>query len=76
VLMEATQRHSNTLQNLHQLGTKIAIDDFGTGYSSLKYLTTYQSAQACAGIRVPRHRRLPERRRGAGRNQTRAGAWP
>ena len=41
VLMEATQRHSNTLQNLHQLGTKIAIDDFGTGYSSLKYLTTY-----------------------------------
>jgi hypothetical protein len=41
VLMEATQRHSNTLQNLRQLGTKIAIDDFGTGYSSLKYLTTY-----------------------------------
>ena len=41
VLMEATQRHSNTLQNLRQLGTKIAIDDFGTGYSSLKYLTLY-----------------------------------
>ena len=41
VLMEATQRHSNTLENLRQLGTKIAIDDFGTGYSSLKYLTTY-----------------------------------
>jgi EAL domain-containing protein (putative c-di-GMP-specific phosphodiesterase class I) len=41
VLMEATQRHSNTLQNLRQLGTKIAIDDFGTGYSSLKYPTTY-----------------------------------
>jgi EAL domain-containing protein (putative c-di-GMP-specific phosphodiesterase class I) len=41
VLMEATQRHSNTLQNLRQLGTKIAIDDFGTGYSSLEYLTTY-----------------------------------
>jgi diguanylate cyclase len=41
VLMEATQRHSNTLQNLRQLGTRIAIDDFGTGYSSLKYLTTY-----------------------------------
>jgi EAL domain-containing protein (putative c-di-GMP-specific phosphodiesterase class I) len=39
--MEATQRHSNTLENLRRLGTKIAIDDFGTGYSSLKYLTTY-----------------------------------
>ncbi len=41
VLMEATQRHSNTLENLRRLGTRIAIDDFGTGYSSLKYLTTY-----------------------------------
>jgi diguanylate cyclase (GGDEF)-like protein len=41
VLMEATQRHSNTLEKLRQLGMKIAIDDFGTGYSSLKYLTTY-----------------------------------
>jgi EAL domain-containing protein (putative c-di-GMP-specific phosphodiesterase class I) len=39
--MEATQRHSTTLQNLRQLGVKIAIDDFGTGYSSLKYLTQY-----------------------------------
>ncbi len=41
VLMEATQKHSHTLENLRRLGTKIAIDDFGTGYSSLKYLTTY-----------------------------------
>ena len=41
VLMEATQRHSNTLENLRRLGIRIAIDDFGTGYSSLKYLTTY-----------------------------------
>jgi diguanylate cyclase (GGDEF)-like protein len=41
VLMEATQKHSNTLENLRRLGTRIAIDDFGTGYSSLKYLTTY-----------------------------------
>ncbi|HYJ58781.1 MAG TPA: EAL domain-containing protein [Methyloceanibacter sp.] len=32
VLMEATQRHGNTLDKLRQLGTKIAIDDFGTGY--------------------------------------------
>jgi diguanylate cyclase (GGDEF)-like protein len=41
VLMEASQRHANTLENLRQLGTKISIDDFGTGYSSLKYLTQY-----------------------------------
>ena len=41
VLMEATQRHNNTLENLRRLGIRIAIDDFGTGYSSLKYLTTY-----------------------------------
>jgi EAL domain-containing protein (putative c-di-GMP-specific phosphodiesterase class I) len=42
VLMEATQRHANTLENLRQLGTKLSIDDFGTGYSSLKYLTQYR----------------------------------
>jgi EAL domain-containing protein (putative c-di-GMP-specific phosphodiesterase class I) len=41
VLMEATQRHSNTLEKMRQLGIKVAIDDFGTGYSSLKYLTSY-----------------------------------
>jgi diguanylate cyclase len=41
VLMEATQKHATTLENLRQLGTKISIDDFGTGYSSLKYLTQY-----------------------------------
>jgi diguanylate cyclase (GGDEF)-like protein len=41
VLMEATQRHSEALRHLRQLGLKIAIDDFGTGYSSLKYLTIY-----------------------------------
>jgi len=41
VLMEVTQKHNHTLENLRRLGTKIAIDDFGTGYSSLKYLTTY-----------------------------------
>jgi EAL domain-containing protein (putative c-di-GMP-specific phosphodiesterase class I) len=39
--MEATQKHSETLRHLRQLGTKIAIDDFGTGYSSLRYLTIY-----------------------------------
>jgi diguanylate cyclase (GGDEF)-like protein len=42
VLMEATQRHADTLEKLRHLGTKIGIDDFGTGYSSLKYLTQYQ----------------------------------
>ena len=41
VLMEASQKHSGTLDRLRQLGTRIAIDDFGTGYSSLKYLTVY-----------------------------------
>ena len=41
VLMEATQKHSETLQELPRLGVRIAIDDFGTGYSSLKYLTVY-----------------------------------
>ena len=39
--MEASQKHSHTLDRLRQLGTRIAIDDFGTGYSSLKYLTVY-----------------------------------
>ena len=36
VLMEATQKHSNALENLRLLGTTIS-----AGYSSLKYLTTY-----------------------------------
>jgi diguanylate cyclase (GGDEF)-like protein len=41
VLMEVTQKQSDALERLRQLGTTIAIDDFGTGYSSLRYLTTY-----------------------------------
>ena len=41
VLMEASQMHGDTLDNLRRLGVRIAIDDFGTGYSSLKYLTAY-----------------------------------
>jgi len=41
VLMDATQKHSDALARLRQLGVRIAIDDFGTGYSSLNYLTTY-----------------------------------
>ena len=35
VLMEATQKHSNALENLRLLGTTISV-----GYSRLKYLTT------------------------------------
>ena len=34
--MEATQKHSNALENLRLLGTTIS-----AGYSRLKYLTTY-----------------------------------
>jgi len=41
VLMEASQKHSDSLQRLRQMGLRIAIDDFGTGFSSLKYLTIY-----------------------------------
>ena len=41
VLMEVTQKQSDTFDRLRQLGVRIAIDDFGTGYSSLKYLTNY-----------------------------------
>jgi diguanylate cyclase (GGDEF)-like protein len=41
VLMEVTEKQSDTLERLKHLGASIAIDDFGTGFSSLKYLTTY-----------------------------------
>jgi diguanylate cyclase (GGDEF)-like protein len=41
VLMEVTQKQSDTFNRLRELGVRIAIDDFGTGYSSLKYLTKY-----------------------------------
>ena len=41
VLMDASQKHSDALQRLRQMGLRIAIDDFGTGFSSLKYLTIY-----------------------------------
>jgi diguanylate cyclase (GGDEF)-like protein len=41
VLMEASQKHSDALQRLRQMGLRIAIDDFGTGFSSLNYLTIY-----------------------------------
>ena len=35
-----------------------------------------EPAEACAGVRVPRHRRLPECRRGAGCHTARPRAWP
>ena len=41
VLMDPTQKHSEALARLRELGVRIAIDDFGTGYASLNYLTTY-----------------------------------
>jgi len=41
VLMETSQKLSDVLQRLRQMGVRIAIDDFGTGFSSLKYLTIY-----------------------------------
>jgi diguanylate cyclase (GGDEF)-like protein len=41
VLMEVTQQHTSTLEDVRALGVRIAIDDFGTGYSSLNYLTRY-----------------------------------
>ena len=39
--MEASQKLSDALQRLRQIGLRIAIDDFGTGFLSLKYLTIY-----------------------------------
>jgi diguanylate cyclase (GGDEF)-like protein len=41
VLMEVTQKQSDSFGRLRELGVRIAIDDFGTGYSSLKYLARY-----------------------------------
>ena len=67
VLMEATQRHSNTLEKMRQLGVKVAIDDFGTSDSSLKYLSRKQ-AEARARICLPGYGRLSQCRRRAGRH--------
>jgi diguanylate cyclase (GGDEF)-like protein len=41
VLMEVSQKHSDAMGRLRELGLQIAIDDFGTGYSSLEYLTVF-----------------------------------
>jgi len=37
-LMEESERSTEILARLSELGTKLSIDDFGTGYSSLSYL--------------------------------------
>jgi len=38
ILIEDTQKVSEKLQQLKDMGVKISIDDFGTGYASLRYL--------------------------------------
>ncbi|MFV2005049.1 MAG: EAL domain-containing protein, partial [Gammaproteobacteria bacterium] len=38
ILIEDTQKVSEKLQQLKDMGLKISIDDFGTGYASLRYL--------------------------------------
>ena len=38
ILIENTQKVSEKLKTLRDLGLKISIDDFGTGYASLRYL--------------------------------------
>jgi EAL domain-containing protein (putative c-di-GMP-specific phosphodiesterase class I) len=38
VMLQHTERNTNTLRALRQLGVQIALDDFGTGYSSLTHL--------------------------------------
>jgi len=38
ILIEDTQKVSEKLQKLKDMGLKISIDDFGTGYASLRYL--------------------------------------
>lgn len=41
-LMHDTERASQTVRHLNNLGVRLAIDDFGTGYSSLSYLKYLQ----------------------------------
>ncbi len=43
ILIESTEKASNILNELKDMGIKIAIDDFGTGYSSLSYLNSFPS---------------------------------
>ncbi len=41
VLMERSERNTQTLQALRELGCRLSIDDFGTGYSSLACLHSF-----------------------------------
>jgi EAL domain-containing protein (putative c-di-GMP-specific phosphodiesterase class I) len=41
ILMHDTEKATEELTALCELGVKIAIDDFGTGYSSLSYLSLF-----------------------------------
>ena len=78
VLMEATHRHSNTLEKLRQLGHQ----DLDRRFRHRLFVAQIsdaipgQPAQARAGIRVPSHGRLSQRRRGQGRYPPRQRAWP
>ncbi len=40
-LMQDTERTTEVLRDLKELGVQLAIDDFGTGYSSLSYLRRF-----------------------------------
>jgi diguanylate cyclase (GGDEF)-like protein len=42
VLLETTDRVSQVLAAIRDMGFKTALDDFGTGYSSLSYLCNFQ----------------------------------
>jgi EAL domain-containing protein (putative c-di-GMP-specific phosphodiesterase class I) len=75
VLMEATQKHSTTLQRLHRLGARIAIDDFGTGYSSFNISPYCRSiGSSSRGNCRRRDVRPASCHRGAGRNPVGARA--
>ena len=41
LLVEDTERISDTLWRLKEIGVRLAIDDFGTGYSALSYLERF-----------------------------------
>ena len=42
VLLESSERTTNALDVIHDMGFRTALDDFGTGYSSLAYLTNFR----------------------------------
>ncbi len=42
VLLESSERTTNALSVIYDMGFRTALDDFGTGYSSLAYLTNFR----------------------------------